>query len=119
MNPRNDLWERWALGWRLLALLTLLVVGVTVARDAPPEWRNATRFWALLAGFAAWYGASIAVGRDRLYRSIAFCSPTSLPPGSSGRCWTCIPFPTLSRPSCFSIHLLDAPHPPAMPSRWC
>lgn len=79
MNPRNDLWERWALGWGLLALLTLLVVGVTVARDAPPEWRNATRFWALLAGFAAWYGASIAVGRDRLYRSLtvsfAFFTP--------------------------------------------
>jgi signal transduction histidine kinase len=70
MNPRTDLWERWALGWRLLALLTLLVVGVTVARDAPADWRNATRFWALFAGFAAWYGVSVAVGRDRLYRSL-------------------------------------------------
>lgn len=79
MNPRNDLWDRWALGWRLLALLTLLVVGVAVASDTPPGWRNAPRFWALLAGFGAWYGCSIAIGRDRLYRSLpvslAFFAP--------------------------------------------
>lgn len=79
MNPRNDLWERWALGWRLLALLTLVVVGVAVASDAPPGWRNAPRFWALLAGFAAWYGSSIAIGRERLYRSLAFSLAFFLP----------------------------------------
>jgi signal transduction histidine kinase len=71
MNPRTDLWERWALGWRLLALLTLAVVAFAVASDPPPEWGSAPRFWALLAGFAAWYGCSIAIGRERLYRSLA------------------------------------------------
>src|ERR1041384_2504347 len=70
MTPRDELYRRWRLGWRLLAALSFLVVGLAGAANVPPGWPGATRFWLLFAGLVIWYLGSIAIGRDRLYRSL-------------------------------------------------
>ncbi len=70
MRPRDELYRRWSLGWRLLAALSFLVVGLAGLGNVPPAWPGATRFWSLYAGLVLWYLGSIAIGRDRLHRSL-------------------------------------------------
>lgn len=70
MTSRQELFKRWALGWRLLAALTFLVVGVAVGTGMPASWSGATRFWLLFAALVVWYAGSIAIGRDRLHNSL-------------------------------------------------
>jgi signal transduction histidine kinase len=70
MISRKELYERWALGWRLLAALSFLVVGFAVAAGMPAGWPGTTRFWLLFAGLIVWYAGSIAIGRERLYQSL-------------------------------------------------
>lgn len=70
MTSREELFKRWSLGWRLLAVLTFLVVGFAVGTGMPVTWAGATRFWLLFAAMIAWYAGSIVIGRDRLHDSL-------------------------------------------------
>jgi len=65
-----DFWDRWMLGWRVLAALTIGFVAFSVAASVPAGWSAAPRFWVELAGFAVWYVVAIPLGRDRLYQSL-------------------------------------------------
>lgn len=70
MTSRETLFKRWSLGWRLLALLSFLVVGFAGASGTPPGWPGATRFWLLYSALLVWYAGTILIGRKRLHDSL-------------------------------------------------